>query len=236
MDIKIIKETCNIIKNTLVNIKKSVFINYQSWLILLISILIITKNDLINGIITFTFMLLASHLFHYSCHIAIYTNSVHIYHHSHNNYLSHISQIILELFSILNFIFIKHLFPYFAFLNEWVIIFYYLFYTTVHNVNYSIFHVNNVHEIHHKLQTVNLGPDICDIIFQTKFDVNNSLENTNHYIYNILYGLLLVSILQLIWKHATIQEKNIITNLFVGGYGIVVGVLLFLTVYFNFVD
>jgi hypothetical protein len=48
MDIKIIKETCNIIKNTLVNIKKSVFINYQSWLILLISILIITKNDLLK--------------------------------------------------------------------------------------------------------------------------------------------------------------------------------------------
>jgi hypothetical protein len=238
MSSNIMKESYNNIKNTLMNIKKSVVINYKSWIVLLISILIITKNDLLKGFLTFFFMLMASHLFHYSCHTASYTNSVHVYHHNHNNYLSHISQIILELFSILNFIFIKHLFSYFAFLNEWVIIFYYFFYTTVHNVNYSIFHVNNIHEIHHKLQNVNLGPDICDIIFQTKFDVNdiNSLENTNHYIYNILYGLLLVTTLQLIWKHATNNEKNIITNLFVGGYGIVVGVLLFLTIYFNFVD
>lgn len=223
------------VKNTLLNMKKSIFINYKSWIILMISIFIITKNDLLYGFLTFIFMLITSHSFHVSCHTSLYLNSVHVYHHNNNNYLSHISQILLELISILNFIFIKHAFSYFSFLNEWIIIFYYIFYTTVHNVNYSIFHVNKVHEIHHKLQTVNLGPDICDVLFQTKFDVNESLENTDHYIYNIIYGLLLVSILQLIWKHANNNEKNIITNLFVGGYGILFGILLFLTVYFNFI-
>ena len=225
----------NGVKNTLMNMKKSIVINYKSWILLMISIFIITKNDLIYGFLTFIFMLLASHSFHQSCHTAFYVNSVHVYHHKNNNYLSHISQILLELISILNFIFIKHVFSFFSFLNEWIIIFYYIFYTTVHNVNYSIFHVNNVHEIHHKLQSVNLGPDICDVIFQTKFDVNESLENTDHYIYNIIYGLLLVSVLQLIWNHANNSEKNIITNLFVGGYGILFGILLFLTVYFNFI-
>jgi hypothetical protein len=223
------------IKSTILNIQKSVIINYKSWFLLTISILIISSNDILYGIISFVFLLLASHLFHYSCHLAIITNSVHEYHHKHNNYLSHITQIILEMFSILNFIFLKHLCYYFSFLNEWIIIFYYFFYTTVHNVNYSIFHVNKIHEIHHKNQKVNLGPDICDIIFQTKFDVNESLENTDHYIYNILYGLLLVCTLKLIWKNSNNNEKNIITNIFVVSYAIMLIILLFFTIYFNLI-
>lgn len=232
----IIDKIKNTLCNTLYNIQKSILINYKSWIILTISIYIISYNDLLNGIVTFIFILLSSHLFHYSCHFGSYTNSIHIYHHKHNNYLSHITQIILEIYAILNFIFVKYISCYFSFLNVWIIFFYYFFYTTVHNVNYSIFHVNKVHEIHHKLEKLNLGPDICDIIFQTKFDVNESLENTDHYIYNILYGLLLVSILKLIWKHADMNEKNILTNLFVGGYGIMICILLFFTIYFNFVD
>jgi hypothetical protein len=57
------------IKNTIKNIEKSVIINYKSWIILIISIYFIAYNDLINGIVTFIFMLIASHSFHYSCHL-----------------------------------------------------------------------------------------------------------------------------------------------------------------------
>ena len=58
-------------KQTISSLKKSVFINYKSWIILMVSVLIISSNDIINGLITFFFMLFASHLFHYSCHLAI---------------------------------------------------------------------------------------------------------------------------------------------------------------------
>jgi len=220
---------------TIGSLKKSVFINYKSWILLLISVLIITWDNICNGIKTFFFMLLASHLFHYSCHMALYTNSVHLYHHNHNNYLSHISQVILEFCSILFFIFSKRIWGW-NFLNEWVIQFYYLFYTTVHNVNYSIFHVNNVHENHHKLLLLNLGPDFCDILFQTKFDVSQSIENTDHYLINIFFALLVILVGQLIWKHASINEKTIISNIFVLLYGIMAFILTMLTIYFNFIN
>jgi len=229
------KNTIERIVKTIPAIKKSLFMNIKSWFLLLASIFIISYNDLLNGLLTFFFMLFASHLFHYSCHLALYTNSVHIYHHKHHNYLSHISQMILEFCSILFFFFSKHIYSW-LFLNEWVIIFYYLFYTTVHNINYSIFHVNNVHENHHKLLTLNLGPDICDILFQTKFDLEESLENTDHYTWNIFFSLIFIFISKIIWTNATCFEKNIITNVFVFIYTLMATILAILTIYFNFID
>ena len=61
-----------------------------------------------------------------------------------------------------------------------------LFYCSVHNVNYSIFKVNKVHSLHHKEVNVNFGPDVCDVLFGTKHYSENSVENTNHYVPNIL--------------------------------------------------
>jgi len=222
------------IEKTINAIKKSLTINIKSWTLLLVSIFIITYNDLLNGLVTFFFMLFASHLFHYACHLALYTNSVHIYHHKNNNYLSHISQMILEFCSIIFFVFSKHIGGW-LFLNEWIIIFYYIFYTTVHNINYSIFHVNNVHENHHKLLTLNLGPDICDILFQTKFDVNEGIENTDHYTWNIFFSLISILVGKIIWSNATSFEKKGITNLFVFIYTLMMIVLAILTIYFNFI-
>jgi len=142
---------------------------------------------------------------------------------------------ILEFFSILFYIFSKHIFGWY-FLNESVIFFFYLFYTTVHNVNYSIFHVNNIHENHHKLQLLNLGPDICDILFQTKFDLPNSIENTDHYILNIFFVLIIIFIGKIVWTNSSSIEKNLFINIFVSIYGILTFILLVLTIYFNFID
>ena len=57
-------------------------------------------------------------------------------------------------------------------LDKWVMIFLYLVYTTTHNINYSIFHVNRTHELHHENIFTNMGPDICDILFETKNQEN----------------------------------------------------------------
>ena len=51
------------IEKTIHAIKKSLTINIKSWTLLLVSIFIISYNDLLNGLVTFFFMLFASHLF-----------------------------------------------------------------------------------------------------------------------------------------------------------------------------
>jgi len=83
-----------------------------------------------------------------------------------------------------------------SFLNSWAILLYYLIYTTVHNINYSIFHVNNVHENHHRLFNKNMGPDFCDLAFGTKHDPVNSIENTDHYLPNIVGAFIIIYTLQ----------------------------------------
>ena len=71
-----------------------------------------------------------------------------------------------------------------------------IFYSSVHNVNYGIFRVNDVHYLHHKHMLTNIGPDICDIIFKSKNSSNKQVENTNHYIPNIIIGTIIVLILK----------------------------------------
>jgi hypothetical protein len=86
------------------------------------------------------------------------------------------------------------------FINDWTIVFFYFFYTTVHNINYSIFHVNHIHELHHKTVIYNIGPDISDIILGTKFNPDVDLENTDHYIFNIIGSTILVLLLKFMFK------------------------------------
>ena len=53
-----------------------------------------------------------------------------------------------------------------------------------------------------------MGPDICDILFNTKYDAENSIENTDHYINNIILFTLVVLLIK---KYITI---NILIILF----------------------
>jgi hypothetical protein len=131
---------------------------------------------------------------------------------------SYILEIILEFIWIISFIIskitIKNFFNInFTFLNSYLVIFFYLIYTTVHNINYTIFHVNNVHEYHHKDQKKNIGPDICDLIFNTKHDCVNNIENTQHYIPNIILSLLAVLVLK--YLNNIINDNILISNMLI---------------------
>ena len=64
--------------------------------------------------------------------------------------------------------------------------------------------MNNIHELHHKYDNINFGPDIMDIIFNTKHSSETSPENTNHYIYNIIICCIIV----LFIKYLYINENN----------------------------
>ena len=194
------------ISSYLNNIIQSLTINWKSWLCIHISLYLINDNSLFIGYINYFIILLFSYWSHYLLHWKyIYPlNIIHIYHHLHSNTFSHIIQIILEFVSLMFFIVIKHIFMYgkidLYFINEWNMILYYFFYTTVHNINYSIFRVNNVHKIHHEVLFKNMGPDICDIIFETKHNPDYEIENTDHYIPNIIGSTVIVFILKYLWN------------------------------------
>lgn len=194
------------------NIKKSLLMNYKTWLLLVITLVTISSTNGIsglgNGFATFGVLFIASHLLHYFAHSknAYPQNIVHLYHHEHNNFFSHFIQIVVEFVALMSFMWMKYNVSWMSFLNEWVIMFFYFFYTTIHNINYSIFHVNNVHEMHHKFRIKNMGPDICDILFNTKYDVENSIENTDHYMPNIVICLVITLLLKSYWERRENKE------------------------------
>lgn len=190
------------------NIKKSFTTNYKSWSLIVLSIIILSRTNLIGGFITFIILIVFAYFIHYYSHLktSYPFNITHLYHHENNNFFSHFIQITLEFVALLSFLYTKYIAFHTEILNEWVVIFFYFFYTTIHNINYSIFHVNNVHENHHKFRMLNMGPDICDVIFNTKHDLETGIENTDHYIPNIIICLIITLILKNIWNQ--IEDKE----------------------------
>ncbi len=146
-------------------------------------------------------------------------NTVHLYHHAHSDWLSHFTQINLEFIAATSIVFLLSmahgnakvsnkttqsfslyggwsviagiLRRYIPFKSVAVVIFFlWFFYTTVHNVNYSILHINRVHEHHHQFPFENLGPDFCDIFFGTKYRFEEEAEDISHYVPNICAAVL----------------------------------------------
>jgi len=74
-----------------------------------------------------------------------------------------------------------------------------------------------------------MGPDICDILFNTKYDVENSIENTDHYIPNIIVCLIITLLLKSYWERRENKEpyETAMKYLFGGS----VGLLILSTVY-----
>jgi len=200
-------------KTYIVNILTSILINYKSWILLGFGLYLIGSFHL-AGIITFLIGMISSHWIHYWHHFeySYPHNIVHDYHHRYNLPFNHIIQLLLEFVSIVGIVFAKEfwipIFPFLSYLDEWMVIFYYLFYTTIHNVNYTIFHVNRVHETHHRVFIKNMGPDICDIVFGTKYCPEEGLENTDHYIPNIIGCTLSVLLLKFIWGKSSELVKQ----------------------------
>jgi hypothetical protein len=183
-------------KNTIHSINK----NLKTWIFFVFAIAIVAKDNFFKGVVTFFVMLFFVYWIHLESHsVRNWFTISHHYHHENNNWFSHGIQILLEmqfglLFPLINEFLMDNI------LDKWVIILLYFFYTTVHNVNYSLFHVNQTHELHHKNITTNIGPDICDILFDTKNQENihdeDHLEDISHYIVNIIVGTIFVVLLK----------------------------------------
>ena len=189
---------------------ESITQNYKSWVCMFVAIYFVSKPNLIEGYFTFGVMLLFSYYIHKETHaVRNFLTIAHHYHHEHNNFISNFVQILLEfqagcgLNMLLYYLFDGRFF------NTWAMMLSYLFYSSVHNINYSIYHVNHIHELHHKHQDTNMGPDICDIIFGTKNEnmpTNEYIENTDHYILNIIGGAIIVLIIQNLYSNDNYKE------------------------------
>ena len=205
----------------------SLRLNYKSWFFILISLFILPVTSTIsNNFFTFFIMLLLSYWMHCLAHAFPENTSIHLYHHNNNNFFSHFIQILLEFYALILLIPLTYL-TNIQILNPWIVIFGYIFYTTVHNINYSVFHVNTTHEKHHESVETNIGPDICDIIFDTKG--GTVIENTDHYIINIVSSLIIVLFLNKIWVHSSHEYKAVYQTLFEIIFAISGFTLLFFT-------
>ena len=168
----------------------------MSWLFITIAIIIISYPLLKAGFITFYILLLLAYFVHKGSHdyYNVFT-ILHHYHHDNDNFFSHFSQILLELLLgvvIIPLYYLTNKYLGNNYIDIWCGLFFVLFYSTIHNINYGKLRVNQVHYLHHKSMYTNIGPDICDIAFGTKHPDSKEVENTNHYIPNVIIITMLI--------------------------------------------
>ena len=181
-----------------ITVINSIKTNWMSWLCIIIAIVVISHKNIPLGVFTFLLLMVFAYLTHRSAHDYKYIfgsknilTVIHHYHHEHNDFFSHFSQAQLELTFPIIFTPLYYLYRN-IFVDPWIVFLFVIFYSSVHNINYAIFRVNNVHSLHHKHIHTNIGPDICDVFFNSKNHKNTEVENTNHYIPNIIIGTILV--------------------------------------------
>ena len=178
--------------------------NYTTWIAFGVSIIMVAKGNEIKGALTLLVMMFLVYIIHYEAHFERNWLTIsHHYHHENNNFWSHLVQILMEMQFGLIFPFVNEFFMN-NILDRWTIILLYLIYTTLHNINYSILHINKTHELHHKNILTNMGPDICDIIGGTKNqsikDTDEYIEDTSHYIPNIIVCTIIVNWLKKMYE------------------------------------
>lgn len=229
---KIKKKSKKVKKITIINSLKE---NYISWVLIFCVVIILSYSNILAGVFTFLLAFLLAYISHYFVHFNrnIFT-IIHYYHHENDNLLSHYSEVLFELIVNVPAIIIHNLCHKYFFSNPWIILFTVFFYTSVHNINYGCLKVNNVHKTHHKYIKTNLGPDVCDILFGTKNPKDNYVENTNHYIPNIIISFIIVLFLKYLWNN---DENKIILTFFATSLSIIIVLMVsFLSIYLWLTD
>ena len=196
--IETIKEN---IVTRLTGIKRELIVNYKTWLVFILCSTILNDYHLGLGFICFFYSYLTSYLSHKLlhndfCYMNIY-NITHYYHHNNTDWLAIVTNCFVEFLIATNNIACKHIYDSFSFcnlfyINHWTILFMYLWYTTIHNINYGYLRVNQYHYLHHEQQQTNICPDFFDMIFNTKHESSPQVEDIDHYIPNIIFSFFIV--------------------------------------------
>lgn len=180
-------------------IKESLSMNLSTYIGMLVSCIVLCYDNVWVGIFLYIFCTHLSYFVHICAHRddAKTINCIHEYHHNHSDNYSHYLQIMLEQVTSITPILITYLFTgrlHIKYRFEpYVIFMFSLFYSSIHNINYSLLHVNKIHWNHHENWRVNYGPDICDVLYGTKEDYE-ILEDTSHYIPNLIICTIIASV------------------------------------------
>lgn len=206
----------------------SIFTNYLSWIFIYISIIILSPNNILKGIINYIILQITYYVAHYGCHnkskicdflINFHEMSclLHLYHHKHYDFFIFFQVIVefmyLPIICIINYFTMTYF--KFEFFDIWLNLFGIILYSSIHNINYGMFHVNDVHSLHHENQATNYGPDLWDVIFKTKNKKNKSIENTNHYLPNIIIILCILLFLKNNVSDKIINNVLFYVNIFI---------------------
>ena len=183
-------------KNEKINIANSIIENYKCFLFFAIAIYLISYENYVWGLYSFNIVTLLSYWSHYLSHTTTnFFTIIHHYHHENDNFFSYYSEIFLEIFIIGIFIPLQYVLN-INIVNYWIALFVVFLYSSLHNYNYSILKVNNVHKLHHTNVETNYGPDLLDIMFGTKHPLESKVENIEHYRMNILLSTIVVLIIK----------------------------------------
>jgi hypothetical protein len=180
-------------------------LNYPNKIILTICfciILSISKNKY-SSIFTFIVLIAGSYFLHRYAPYLFGEYNPHKYHHDPNcantwwgKTLEFLTNTVLLSGNIglllYNYIFKHSLF------DPYIMLFYCIFYTSVHLYSYHVYDIET-HKLHHLDERYNFGPEIFDIIFETKYD-GGQIENYNYYISNIILATIVVIITYIYFK------------------------------------
>ena len=217
----------------------SIFTNYLSWIFIYISVIILSPNNILKGIINYIILQISYYVAHYGCHnksniyniLKMYNKKIcdflihfhemscllHLYHHKHYDFFIFFQVIVefmyLPIICIINYFTMTYF--KFEFFDIWLNLFGIILYSSIHNINYGMFHVNDVHSLHHENQATNYGPDLWDVIFKTKNKKNKSIENTNHYLPNIIIILCILLFLKNNVSEKIINNVLFYVNIFI---------------------
>jgi hypothetical protein len=195
---KKIKETNKQEHTSYVSIIESYKTNWLSYLVFLVAAVSLSAENMLLGISLANFSFFYIYVSHIFCHNELCPlYYIHKYHHEISGWFSQLIEILLELFlfMLLSFILPANL------CNEWIIMFSALLYISIHIMNYGFLHINNVHVSHHRDMNTNFSPDFYDVFFGTKHPFETEVENTNHYIPNIIIVFIVVYLFQQVCKH-----------------------------------
>lgn len=231
------------IKHILTSLK----LNYKSWIFFLLVVYFLSDKNYLLALLNFIIFLFISYAIHFVVHMKskdFFIYNIHTYHHNYSNWFSFYTELLFEFIFSTGFTFIKLFFQMFcqgeckissfSFLIDKISIplnlFICMIYISIHFINYSLFNVNNIHQLHHKDVHTNYFPDICDIIFNTKYKIENTIENTDHYIPNIIISYLIIALFITIIKSSR-NYKETFSYFFIYFYIISLIIIYFSSIY-----
>jgi sterol desaturase/sphingolipid hydroxylase (fatty acid hydroxylase superfamily) len=160
----------------------------------------IITDDFKRGIFTIVFMVLFSYLSHIAGHKLYPINLFHGLHHQdeHNKkWWARLVEWVVNLIQIggillipLNIYLSNSRYLGYKVLNNYIILYFSLVYTTHHMINYHLMKVDT-HVRHHKNTNTNFGPDYMDVLFGTK-QHNSTFEEMEESITNSLVSGVIV--------------------------------------------